>query len=218
MLVVAGAMTAASVAQADVTFSFADPAGASGQLMNMPGLGAGGTGLLMYDTNANLTFIVDGTSSGLGATSFTAHMEMNMNLGAATTAGGVTIAPVTGSYTIFTGSGGSRVNLLTGNATSGAFVRVGSTNSMLMSNPGFSYSAGPGLAGFLGANTLTGSQESVFTVTNLNFQGALIGANGQFSAFTGNTSYSGNSGLVPSPGALALLMAGGTLALRRRRN
>ena len=62
---------------------------------------------------------------------------------------------------------------------------VGATNSLLMSTPSFNYSAGPGLASFLGTNVLTPPHEASFTATDLLFSGNLIGANGQFAAFTG---------------------------------
>lgn len=217
LIAAAGTLALASAAQAGVSFSFADPSGGR-QLSNTAGMGTGGSGMLMYDTAAPLTLIVDGATSGLGATTFAARLEMNLNLGQAASVGGVTLAPVTGSFTLYTLASGSRSNLLTGTASSGSYVRVGATNSILFSDPGFSYSAGPALAPFLGNLTLAPGFEGVFTVTDVDTGGgSLINPNGSFSNFTGNASFSGTAQVIPSPGVIALLGLGTALVARRRR-
>jgi hypothetical protein len=217
LLALVGGLGVTAAANAGVAFSFADPTGGR-QLMNMAGLGPGGTGLLMYDQSAPLTLIVDGSGSGLGSTTFNARMEMNLSLGQSQAVAGVTLAPVTGSFTIYTLNGAVRSDLLTGSASAGSYVRVGGTNSILLSDPGFSYTAGAGLSSFLAGQTLIPGFEGVFTVTDVDTGGSsLIGANGFFNSFTANASFSGNTQVVPAPGALALLAAGGLVAARRRR-
>lgn len=217
MLAVVGGLGAATAANAGVSFSFADPTGGR-QMMNMAGLGPGGSGLLMYDQSAPLTLIVDGTGSGLGSTTFNARLEMNLSLGQTSNVGNLTIAPVTGSFTFYTLNGAIRQNILTGNASEGSYVRLGGTNSILFSAPGLGYTPGPALAGFLGGQTLTPGFEGVFTVTDLDTGGSsVIGANRFFNSFTANASFSGNAQVIPAPGALALLGLGGLVAARRRR-
>ncbi|MBX9736815.1 MAG: hypothetical protein K2X32_07805 [Phycisphaerales bacterium] len=217
------ALTLAAAANASVTFQFADPAGGS-QLTNVANGGGAGLGLMTYDTSANIDFFVDGSGAGLLSPSFLgAHLEIAFTLGAGVVLPGGTIQiPVTGTFTVYQGTGMSRVNILTGTTLpsgSGAFFQVGSTQSILFSDPeGFAYTAGPALTPFLAGNSLIDPQEAVFTVTDLTLSSAasLLGAGGVVNSFTANTSFSGNAN-IPTPGAMALVGVGGLLAARRRR-
>ncbi len=217
------ALTLAAAANASVTFQFADPTGGNQVTHVANGAGAG-LGLMTYDTSANIDFFVDGSGSGLGSPSFLgAHLEINFVLGAGTVLGsGDIIIPVTGTFTIYQGSGMSRVDILTGTTLpsgSGAFFQVGSTQAILFSDPeGFAYTAGPALTPSLAGNSLVDPQEAVFTITDLNLTSAasLLGAGGVVNSFTANTSFSGNAN-IPTPGAMALVGLGGLVAVRRRR-
>ena len=63
-------------------------------------------------------------------------------------------------------------------------------------------------------------QEAVFTLTNiLVAQGlALIDAQTkEFNSFSANSSFTGNTAVIPSSGSLALMGLGGLIAARRRR-
>jgi hypothetical protein len=216
------AMAFTSIANAGISFSFADPV--PGRQMSNVANGAGaGIGALSYDTNANIVFYVDASDLGAGTLTFnTARMEMALTLGAAVTSGGVTLAPVTGSFTIYDMTGNVRTNILTGSADSGTFVRITNTNSILFSDPDFTYTAGPALSSVLPQGTqFVPSTEAVFTLTDVQTVGGsgLTTSGGAFRSFAANASFTGNTEttIVPAPGAFALAGASGLLVARRRR-
>ena len=157
-----------AAANASVAFSFADPIPGR-QLHNEMNGGGAGIGLLTYDSTAPITFLVDGTDEGFGPVTFTnARMEMSMTLGAASSFGGVTLAPVAGTFTIYQGSGDSRVNVLTGAASAGSFVRISNTNSLLFSDPDFVYTAGAALTALMApGSSFADPSEAVFTLTDV---------------------------------------------------
>lgn len=223
-MTVVAALAAAAVAgsaSASITFSFADPI--PGRQLRNQANGAGvGVGLLTYDTTAPITFLVDGTDEGLSQWTWSnARMEMNLALGAATTFAGVTVAPVQGTFTIYDFTGSVRNDILTGTAAAGTFVRISNTNSILFSDPDFTYTAGPALAALLPSGvSFVNPTEGSFSVTDVSVAeggGHFIGPGGVFRTFTANSSFSGNTALIPSPGALALAATSGMIALRRRR-
>ena len=116
-------------------------------------------------------------------------------------------------------------DILRGDATSGAFLRVAGTGSLLLSSDnGFSYTFGSALQGVLNANgnfttAPYNPQEAVFTITDAlaSGGGSIIGAGGVVNSFTANASYSGNTATVPGPGAAALIGVAGLMASRKRR-
>ncbi|MGQ0626755.1 MAG: MYXO-CTERM sorting domain-containing protein [Phycisphaerales bacterium] len=223
-LVAGGVLALASAANASIAFSFADPVPGR-QVSNLQNGSGAGLGLLTYDTSAPIVFLVDDSDvGGSGATSFNnARLEVNLTLGAAITMGGVTLAPVSGDFTIYDFTGNVRTDILRGQSMSGAFVRVTGTNAIQFSTAdGFSYTAGPALQAFLGAlRTLVADQEAVFTLTDIATVGggSFIGPGGVFRSFNANASFSGTSNVevVPTPGAAALAGLAGLVALRRRR-
>ena len=209
-----------SMAQGSIAFSFADP-GPGHQFTNQANGGGQGIGLLSYNSNQAISLIIDGATES-AVTMNNARLEVNnMMLGAAQTNNGVTTAPVSGSFTFFDFTGGVRTNILTAQVPTGSFVRIGNTNALLFSSStGLVYTPGPALTALLESGTTLGNpQEAVFTLTDVTVAGGapLIGANGVFNSFTANSSYSGNTGTVPTPGSVAILMlAGGALSRRRR--
>lgn len=213
---------AAGSAQASITFSFADPVPGS-QLSAVANSPAPGIASLSYDTNATINLLVDGTQEGMGSTAFTnARMEFtNMTLGAAVTIGGITVAPIAGSFTIYDFTGNVRTDIITGTSQAGSFVRVLGTNSLQFSTPdGFTYTAGPALNAWMTPGSiLSAYQEASFSLTDVQAVGGgnFIGPGGVFRSFTANSSYSGNTEVIPAPGAIALAGMGGLLAARRRR-
>ena len=215
----AGAVALAQSAQAGITFSFADPSGGQ-QLTHTANGGGPGVGRFSYSVTTPITLIVDAASEG--TTTFTnARLEMNnLNIAAAQVINMFTLAQVTGSFTFYDFTGGVRTNIVTGTAQNGSFVRLGGSNSLMFSSPnGLLYTAGPALQPLLGGVALTGLQDAVFTMTNLQVAGGapLTGANGVFNNFVADTSFSGSSGLVPTPGSMAIMvLAAGTLLRRRR--
>ena len=220
---VLAAAAVVATAQASVSFSFADPVPGR-QLHNVSNGAGAGVGALSYDTSAILTFLVDGSEEGFGAVTFTdAHMELSMSLGAATTLGTVTVAPVSGSFTIYRMIGGEvRQNILTGTASAGSFVRISNTNSMLFSDPDFVYSAGAALTAIMPEGmTFASPSEAVFTLTDVAVSGAgpasFIGPGGVFRNFDANASFTGNTATIPAPGASVALALSGLAAARRRR-
>jgi hypothetical protein len=206
-----------------ISFSFADPV--PGRQLTAVANGAGpGVASLSYDTSAagGLNLLVDGTAEGFGALSFAnARMELSMSLGAAITIGGVTVAPVAGSFTIYDFTGNVRTDIITGQSNAGSFVRVLGTNSLQFSTPdGFTYTAGPALQALLApGRVLAAYQEASFSLTDVQTETgtSFIGPGGVFRSFSANSSFSGNTEVVPTPGAIALLGMGGLLAARRRR-
>jgi hypothetical protein len=219
MTAVAGLLMAAGVANAGISFSFADPAGGR-QMSNVKDGVAAGVGLLTYDQNAVLAFIVDGSEEGFGNVIFNnARMELRMELSPATTVAGVTSANVNGSFIIRDADTGNEI--VRGESEAGAYIRVAGTNSILFSSPdGFSYTAGPALQAFLApGRVLAPEQEAVFTLTDIVTPGGggIFATGGVFKSFTANASFSGNTEVVPAPGAFALVGAAGLLVAGRRR-
>ncbi|CAN5832242.1 hypothetical protein BH11PLA1_BH11PLA1_01670 [soil metagenome] len=203
---------AASAANASIAFSFADPV--PGQQLSLT------AGLLTYDTTAPINFIVDGTGEGYGSTNFAnARLSASLVIGLATSLGGGDfVAPVTGTFTFTNAANGNTI--LSAIAGAGAFVRISNTGSLLFSSDnGLSYIAGIELTSFLPAGVaLVPAEEAVFTVTDLTVNnGGPQVVLGVVQDFTANTSYSGNSAVIPTPGAMALLGLGGVVAGRRRR-
>jgi len=219
--IAAATMSFAAAANAGIAFSFADPAGGK-QLTNVKDGGGANTGLLTYDTAAAITFIIDGNAEGFSASFPNARMELSMLLGQATTIGGVTTAPVDGQFTIYDFTGGVRTDIITGTSDNGSYVRIGGTNALLFSSDdGFVYTAGPALTALLApGRVIAPLQEAVFSLTDIATTGGtgLFAPGGVFNSFSANASFSGNTDVVPNPGALALLgVAGMTAGLRRRR-
>ncbi|HEX8877115.1 MAG TPA: hypothetical protein VF777_10230 [Phycisphaerales bacterium] len=216
----------AGAAQADLAFSFADPGAGIRPVTCVKDGGGAGIGRITYNMAVPVSFIVDGTNEpgflGGSPQVFNANLELQLDIGAATTIGGVTTANVNG-YFIVKDNVSNQV-ILRGDtiAGAGAFVRVGGTNSILFSNDtGFQYTFGAALNALLApGRTPANPQEAVFTLTNiLVAQGlSLIDAQTKtFNSFSANSSFTGNTAVIPSAGSLALMSLGGLIAARRRR-
>jgi MYXO-CTERM domain-containing protein len=219
-------LVVSSAASAGLAFSFSDPVPGR-QLTHVQANQAGaGTGVMSYDQFAALAFYVDGSGQ---ANPFdhifsNARMEMSMTIYTGSTVGGVFSAPVTGFFRIFDATTGA--DIVRGDATGGAFLRVAGTSSLLLSSDaGFSYTFGAALQSLLASSGNAGvgpidPQEAVFTITDALAAdgGSIIGSNGVIQSFSANSSYSGNvaTTAVPAPGAAALIGLAG-LATRRRR-
>lgn len=208
----------AAAAQAGIAMSFADPI--PGRQLHNQANGAGpGIGFMTYDMNAPIQFLFDGSEDGLPNHVFVnARMEMQMSIGPATTVAGVTTAPVSGFFKILDASSETPMEIITGIADAGTFVRISNTNSILFSDPNFNYVPGAALLAITGPITFVDPAEAVFTLTSVvaDGGGAFINPDGTFRSFDANASFTGNTGSIPTPGALAL-SALGTLCLARRR-
>lgn len=218
VLVAIASLGLAAAAQGTINMSFADPIPGR-QLHNTANGGGPGIGQLSYDQTAVLQFLFDGSGDGLPNHVFSnARMELNMTIGAATTFGGITTAPVSGFFTISDASSETPTTIITGTASSGAFVRIDNTNAMLFSDPNLTYTAGPALEAITGPLGLIPPAEAVFTLTSvLTADGSFfINPNGTFQSFDANASFSGNVN-IPAPGALALIGLGVLCAVRRHR-
>ena len=216
----------AAAANAGLAFSFSDPIPGR-QLTNLQANQAGaGTGVMSYDQFAALTLLVDGSTADnpFDHVFSNARMEMSMTIYTGSTVGGVFSAPVAGFFRIFDATTGA--DIVRGDATGGAFLRVSGTSSLLLSSDsGFSYTFGAALQSVLSATGNGGiapldPQEAVFTITDAlaSGGGSIIGAGGVVRSFTANASYSGNTvtTAVPAPGAAALIGLAGLVARRRR--
>lgn len=211
----AAAFALAGAANADLAFSFADPG-----LGIRPVTNSGG--VLMYNMAVPISFIVDGSTepAPFQQTFTNAVLELRLSLGTTTTAGGITTASVSGFFQITTAPLGPVI--LRGDAQGGAFVRVGGTNSILFSDQtGFSYTFGPALQALLAPGRVPASpQEAVFTLTNIVVAGGLplidpVSKN--LNDFSANSSFTGNTAVIPTPGSMALAGLAGLLVARRRR-
>ncbi|NBP51569.1 MAG: hypothetical protein EBU70_10430 [Actinobacteria bacterium] len=221
------ALALSASAEAGLTFSFSDPVPGK-QLSHVQGNQYGaGTGHMSYDQFATLSLFVDGSGEASPFTHmFTnARMEMSMAVYTGSSAGGVFSAAVAGFFRIFDANTG--LDIVRGDATSGAFLRVSGTSSlMLSSDSGFSYTFGSALQSLLASSGNGGQgpvdpQEAVFTITDAatsTGSTSIIGAGGVVKSFTANASYSGNvdTMAVPAPGAAALVGLAGVVARRRR--
>jgi MYXO-CTERM domain-containing protein len=217
----------AGIANAGLAFSFSDPVPGR-QLTNVQGNQYGlGTGHMSYDQFATLALFVDGSSE---ANPFThmfsnARMEMSMAIYTGSTVGGVFSAATQGFFRIYDATTGE--DIVRGDATSGAFLRVAGTSSLLLSSDsGFTYTFGAALQAALASSGNAGQlpvdpQEAVFTITDaITSTGStsIIGAGGAVKSFTANASYSGNveTAAVPAPGTAALVGLAGLVTRRRR--
>ncbi len=203
----------AGVSQAALTFSFADPV--PGRQMSY----SQGTGLISYDNLAAITVLVDGSTEPISfSTAFpNSTMTMSLAVGTVSVAGPVIQAPVAGFFEL---RDASSALIIRGDTANGSFIRLGSTSSILMSDDiSFAYTAGPSLNALLvPGRALANPQEAVFTVTDLLVGGGgPLVVDGQMRSWTANASYSGNSEVVPAPGAIALASLGGLLIARRKR-
>ncbi|CAG1008462.1 hypothetical protein PHYC_03569 [Phycisphaerales bacterium] len=209
----------AAAAQAGVAMSFADPI--PGRQMHNQANGSGpGIGFLTYDMAAPIQFLFDGSEDGLPNHVFlNARMEMQMSIGAATTVGGITTAPVSGFFKILDASSETPTEIITGIADAGTFVRISNTNSILFSDPNFSYTPGAALLAVTGPISFIDPSEAVFTLTSVVAEGggSFINPDGTFRTFDANASFTGNTESVPTPGALALSGLGALCLARRRR-
>jgi MYXO-CTERM domain-containing protein len=219
----------AASANADLAFSFADPTGGRQVTFDQNGVAGAGSGLMTYDQNAAINFIIDGSDepNPFSVNFPNARMEMQMVVFAGSSFFGTFLAPAQGFFRIYDAVSGNTI--LRGDATGGAFLRFGGTSSLLLSSDnGFSYTFGSELQTALNAagnfgRVPTDPQEGTFTITDAITtvvnpgSSSIVGAGGVLRSFVANTSYSGNSATVPTPGALALVGLGGLLAARRRR-
>ncbi len=226
-LVALSGLTAA--ANADLAFSFSDPAGGRQVTFDQNGISGAGSGLMTYDQSAVINFIIDGSDepNPFSVNFPNARMEMQMVVFAGSSFFGTFLAPAMGFFRIYDATSGNTI--LRGEATGGAFLRFGGTSSLLLSSDnGFSYTFGPELEAALNANgnfgrVPTDPQEGTFTITDAITtvvnpgSTSIVGPGGVLRSFEANTSYSGNSSTVPTPGAAALVGLGGLLAARRRR-
>ncbi len=218
-----------AAANADLAFSFADPTGGRQIAFDQNGIGGPGSGQMTYDQNAVINFIIDGSGepNPFSVNFPNARMEMDMTLFQGSSFFGTYLAPASGFFRIYDATSGNTI--LRGDAIGGAFLRFGGTSSLLLSSDnGFSYTFGPQLQAALNAagnfgRVPTDPQEGTFTITDAITtvvnpgSTSIIGPNGVLRSFAANTSYSGNTATVPTPGALALVGLGGLLAARRRR-
>ncbi len=222
-----GSSLVVGAANAGLAFSFSDPVPGR-QLTNLQANQAGaGTGVMSYDQFAALSLFVDGSSESnpFDHIFSNARMEMSMTIYTGSTAGGVFSAPVAGFFRIFDATTGA--DIVRGDASGGAFLRVSGTSSLLLSSDsGFVYTFGSALQSVLSSSGNAGvgpadPQEAVFTITDAlaSGGGSIIGADGVVRSFSANASFSGNcqTVAVPAPGVAALLGLAG-LASRRRRN
>ncbi|MFN0011214.1 MAG: hypothetical protein ACKVS8_06160 [Phycisphaerales bacterium] len=217
----------ASVAHADLTFSFADPIPGR-QLVTTANAGGPGLALVSYDPLARLQFLVDGSTEPMAFEALfdDARLSLDLTLGPAITSGGITTASILGSFAISDATvPGPAGVIVSGFAQDGAFVRIGGTSSILFSTEtGFGYTAGPRLAALLAPDrVITDPMEAVFTVTGISVTGGgpLLNQDGSFRSFTANASFSGNSAvenrIVPTPGSALLAVTGALVIARRRR-
>lgn len=228
-LIAAGLLAAAgSVANAAVTFSFADPAPGK-QLRHTSNGAAPGSGTFSYDmsnTTGVIRFIVGSNDGSIPTTVFSnARMDMNIHMGLATPVPGGFMAPLSGSFRVFDFSSG--LDILTGvfgsQGPGGTAVVFGASGALITNSIApndLVYTAGPALQALLPAGLfLAPLFDAVFTITDIAQIGGgpFINTAGEVASFDANASFSGTSELIPTPGTLALLGVAGLVGIRRRR-
>ncbi|MCE2966609.1 MAG: hypothetical protein ACK5WB_10055 [Phycisphaerales bacterium] len=213
-------LSSAGAASADLSFTFSDAT--PGEITNTTNGTSPGVGRLTYNSSAVLNFIVNGATEPTPfLTAFpNARMELDMAIGTASSFMGVVSAPLSGFFRIYNADTGN--DILRGDAGSGAFVRFGSSNALLFSDPvGLVYTFGADLIALLAPGRVPTSpvQDGVFTLTNVRAPSGAplnIGA-GMVPSFTADTAFTGSVTIIPTPGAAALMAIGGLVATRRRR-
>ncbi|MBM4109649.1 MAG: hypothetical protein FJ255_12720 [Phycisphaerae bacterium] len=226
-LIAAGLLAAAgSVANAAVTFSFADPAPGK-QLRHTSNGGAPGSGTLSYDqsnTTGVIRFIVGSNDGSIPTTVFSnARMEMSIDMGTAIPIAGGFMAPLMGTFRIYDFS--SALDILTGTFGQGGGTAVvfGASGALITNSiapNALVYTAGPALQALLPTGlVLAPLFDAVFTITDIAQIGGgpFVNTAGEVASFDANASFSGTSELIPTPGTLALLGAAGLVGIRRRR-
>ncbi len=175
-----------------------------------------------FDTTAPISLLFDGSEDGYANHVFAnARMDMAMSIGAATTVGGVTTAPLFGSFTIYDGIIDPAFEIFSGVAAAGTFVRISNTTLFSSATPNFVYTAGPALIAITGPIAFVDPSEGVFTLTSVVAEGggSFINPDGSFNTFDANASFTGNTQAVPTPGSIAILgLSCLCLAGRRRGN
>ncbi len=221
--VLSGLITATMASAGVISFSFSPPPGGA-TMTNIANAGGVDTGLLVFNQNTPLSFTIDGTNEGFGVVNFpNARLALTMSLAPAQDlGGGLYRGAVQGTFAIYDYSGNVRTDIITGTVGGGTFLRFAPTNLIqFSSNTGLTYTAGPRLQAQLGAGkSLAPSQDGTFVLSNVvNAQGGseIIGERGAFQTFFANTAFTGSSNVIPTPGAIALGMAGVVTLVRRRR-
>ena len=220
----AGILLTSTLANAGVIQFSLSPPPTGGAITCIAGAAGPDTGLLVFDQTTALSFSINATSEGLGVINFpNARLVMSMAVPPAVDQGGGFFrANVTGTFSIYDFTGNTRRDILTGTLTGGQFLKFGSSHVILLnSNSGLTYSAGPALTSVLGpGRTLAPSHDGTFALSNVRTpSGAteILGPGNVFQTFFANTAFTGSTNVIPSPGAIALLGAGGVLMARRRR-
>jgi hypothetical protein len=122
--------------------------------------------------------------------------------------GGTFIAPILSGMFSFTDMD-SGMTLLTATmgAEAGAVLALGTTGNIIAQGGGgaggLTFTAGSGLAAFLGGLTLGPIFDANFTLTNID-PAATLSDNDFLEDFEANSAFTGNAEVIPSPGAIAL--------------
>lgn len=161
-------------------------------------------------TGSNVALTVDGTDEGLGQTTFAnTAVSMFLEVGAVEgQEGGTFIAPILSGMFSFTDMD-SGMTLLTATmgAEAGAVLALGTTGNIIAQGGGgaggLTFTAGSGLAAFLGGLTLGPIFDANFTLTNID-PAATLSDNDFLEDFEANSAFTGNAEVIPSPGAIAL--------------
>lgn len=223
--VACGALCASS--SAAVFFTFDDP-GAGPEIRYTEGTDdATDPGALSY-MGGFVDLIVDGTEHGLGVGSFTAGLNMDIQIGAVTAQfGDLLSAPILGGtfefreVAMMSGAEGAPLGdiLLSGALTGGGVVTFSTVGAIISTSTtgGLTMSAGPALTPLLGGLTLGPTFDLSFTLTNIRSltgaPGVSMNQDGFLTSFTANSAFTGNASPVPAPGAIALMGLAGVLVL-----
>jgi hypothetical protein len=225
------ATLAGSAAAADtkILFSFADPV--RGTPLRFSQSPTSGMILITYDAPANFTFNIGSDDGSIGPIAVPGvHLDMQLLAPGsfATALPDVLITQLAGSFTFYTlDVANNRTDLLRGDinpqlpGTLALFATnpTTSTGSMWSSSDAphsLVYTPGPGLLSLVpAAAALAPRFDGSFSLSNITLTPGGPSNDGTFAR--GNTSFSGSALLVPTPGAMGLMVLGGVLVSRRRR-
>jgi hypothetical protein len=217
----AGGLVLASAASAgidlgSVFFTYDDPNGPPRELMYTAG-NAVSMGHISYSSATPFELVVDASDAGWGVVTYAANITMDVDVGQATQAGAVFMAPVFGTFIVNVGG----EDVLTGTINNGAFLTFGTTGNLSANTATVSLtmSVAGGLLAQFDGNQIQPDFNVSWSLSDYLPSAPSLNAFGYLTSFVANTAFVGSAQVqrIPTPGSAALLAVAGLISLPRRR-